>query len=414
MNLPRFILVSTLALLLSVSAGCSKHQPADLNEALALYRENKLEQALPLFEQLVTQDKNNPENYVWLAETYRRLGKKEEALNTARRALELDPRNSFAHMVIAEAVNPVVGKWAQADSDSTWFHVMKAVECDSTDGNPWLLVWGEAIQRGKPALMRDALRKLVETGFLTKAALAYGRWMLRALPEKAILLTNGDMDTYPPCAVQEVEGLRRDVVVVNRGTLNEDWYARFIRDNYGVPLPLDDAHLVRLDSHKDDQGNLVTPSDQIFRGWLEQKANGSLNRPLAVAVTVDESYWSSAKNNMRFAGAFFHWCDAATAQTPDTASMHASVEGLSPYDFAGPWVSDQDRSPIRRMYTKNIVRNVTETAILYCESLLKAGQLPAANRWTNWADELDKKAELGPVFTERIAQLKERIGKIGR
>jgi hypothetical protein len=214
MNLPRFILVSTLTLLLSVSAGCSKHQPADLNESLALYRENKLEQALPLFEQLVTQDKNNPENYVWLAETYRRLGKKEEAVNTARRALELDPRNSFAHMVIAEAVNPVVGKWAQADSDSTWFHVMKAVECDSTDGNPWLLVWGEAIQRGKPTLMRDAPRKLVETGFLTKGVLAYGRWMLRALPEKAILLTNGDMDTYPPCAVQEVEGIRRDVVIV--------------------------------------------------------------------------------------------------------------------------------------------------------------------------------------------------------
>jgi tetratricopeptide (TPR) repeat protein len=414
MNSPHLILVSTLALLLSVSAGCSKHRPADLNEALALYRENKLEQALPLFEELVAQDKNNPENQVWLAETYRRLGKKEEAVNTARRALELDPRNSFAHLVIAEAVNPVMGKWAEANSDSTWFHVMKAVEYDSTDGNPWLLVWGEAIRRGEPALMQRALRRLVETGFLTKAALAYGRWMLRALPEKAILLTNGDMDTYPPCAVQEVEGLRRDVVIVNRGTLNEDWYARFIRDNYGVPLPFDDAHLTRLDSHKDDQGNLVTPSDQIFRGWLEQKAKGSFDRPLTVAVTVDESYWPNANNNMRFAGAFFQWSNAATAQKPDTASMHTSVEGLTPDDFAGPWVSEQDRSPIRRMYTKNIVRNVTETAVLYGESLLKAKRLPDAIRWANWADELDRKAELGPVFTERIAQLEERLGKTTR
>jgi tetratricopeptide (TPR) repeat protein len=414
MKSPRLILVSTLALLLSVSAGCSKHQPADLNEALALYRENKLEQALPLLEDLVNQDKNNPEKYVWLAETYRRLGRKEEAVNTARRALELDPRNSFAHMVIAEAVNPLVGKWPQANSDSTWFHVVKAVECDSTDGNPWLLVWGEAIRRGEPALMQEALRRLVETGFLTKAALAYGRWMLRALPEKAILLTNGDMDTYPPCAVQQVEDFRRDVVVVNRGTLNEDWYARFIRDNYGVPLPFNDAHLTRLDSHRDDQGNLVTPSDQIFRVWLEQKATGSLNRPLTVAVTVDESYWSDVKNNMRFAGPFFQWCNATTAQTPDTASMHASVEGLTPDDFVGPWVSDQDRSPIRRVYTKNIVRNMTQTAILYSESLLEAKRLPEANRWVNWADELDRRAELGPVFAERIAQLKERLTNVTR
>jgi hypothetical protein len=117
---------------------------------------------------------------------------------------------------------------------------------------------------------------------------------------------------------------------------------------------------------------------------------------------------------MRFAGPFFQWCDATTAQTPDTASMHASVEGLTPDDFVGPWVSDQDRSPIRRVYTKNIARNVTETVTLYGESLLKANRLPEANRWANWADELDTKAELGPVFTERIAQLKERLGKAKR
>jgi len=411
MTIYRSILIATLASLLSALVGCSNPQPANLKKALELYRENKLEQALPLFEELVAQDRGSPESHAWLAETYRRLGKKVEAVNTARRALELDPRHSFAHMVIAEAVNPLVGKWPQANSDSTWFHVMKAVECDSTDGNPWLLVWGEAIRRGEPALMQKALRRLVETGFLTKAALAYGRWMLRALPEKAILLTNGDMDTYPPCAVQQVEGLRRDVVIVNRGTLNEDWYARFIRDNCGVPLPFDDAHLGHLEAYNDDQGNLVTPSDQIFRSWLEQEANGSFNRPLTVAVTVDESYWSDVNNHMRFAGPFLQWHDAAIAQTPDTAAMHASIESLNPDDFTGPWVSDQDRSPIRRVYTKNIVRNVTETAILYGELLTEAKRLPEANRWVSWADELDRRAELGPVFAERIAQLKGRLTK---
>jgi tetratricopeptide (TPR) repeat protein len=266
MTIPRFPLVIALVSLLSVFAGCIKHQPTSLDEALSLYRENKLEQALPLFRQLVAEDSDNAEKYVWLAETYRRLDKKEDAVKSARRALELNPRSSFAHTVVAEASNPVMGDWAQANSDSTWFHVMKAVDCDSTDGNPWLLVWGEAIHRGEPPMMRKALRRLVETGFLTKAALAYGRWMLRALPEKAILLTNGDMDTYPPCAVQEVEGFRRDIVIVNRGTLNTKWYARFIRGYAGVPLPVDDAQLQHLEAYKDQQGKLVTPSDQIFRG----------------------------------------------------------------------------------------------------------------------------------------------------
>ncbi len=395
----------------SVFVGCNKRPVASLDEALMLYHENKLEQALPLFEQLVSQDKDNPEKHVWLAETYRRLGKKEEAVRAALRALELNPCNSFAHTVIAEALNPVMGEWTQANSDTTWFHLMKAVECDSTDGHPWLVIWGEAIHRGEASMMPRALRQLVDTRFLTKAALAYGYWMLRALPEKAILITNGDMDTYPPCVVQEVEGFRRDVVIVNRGTLNTKWYARFIRDHAGVPLLVDDAKLERLTAYKDDQGNLITPSDQIFRGWLEQKAKGSFDRPLTVAVTVDTSCWSMSRNNMRFAGAFLQWHDMTTAKTPDTAAMHASLEGLSPDSFTGPWVSDQDRSPIRRMYTKNIVQNVTVTAISYSESLLQAKRFSEANRWARWADELDRKAELGPVFTERIARLKEGLAK---
>ena len=396
---------------ISVLAGCSGRQPATLDEALTLFRENKLNEALPLLEQLAARDSSSSEEHAWLAETYRRLGQKEEALASARRALELDPRNSVAHLVIAEASNPVLGNWAQANSDTTWFHVMKAVECDSTDGNPWLLVWGESIHRGDIPMMHESLRKLVETGFLTETALAYGRWMLRGLPPNAILLTNGDMDTYPPCAVQEVEGFRRDVAIVNRGTLNEDWYARFVRDGENVPLPFNDDQLERLTAGRDGDGNIILPSDRIFAGWIAQKSAGSLDRPLAVAVTVEETYYASVRDNMRFAGAFLEWTDAASVQTPDTAALHASLQGTDPVAFTGPWVSDQDRSPIRRVFTKNIVRNVTHAALVYAEVLMKNGGVSEADRWVRWADQLDKESALGPVFAERISSLQEEIAK---
>jgi hypothetical protein len=32
-----------------------------------------------------------------------------------------------------------------------------------------------------------------------------------------------------------------------------------------------------------------------------------------------------------------------------------------------------------------------------------------AEKWLHWAEELDAKSELGPVFSERIAKLKARI-----
>lgn len=407
---PRVLALGIL-LLLSGLMGCSKPKPASLDEALALYRQNRLEQALPQFERLASEDQTNAEVLSWLAETYRRLGKKGEAVRTARLALRSDPCNSFAHTVMAEAMNPVVEQWEGANSDSTWLHVMKAVECDSTDGNPWLLVWGESMRRGDPEMLHKCLRTLDHSGFLTKAALAYGRWMLRALPRNAILLTNGDMDTYPPCAVQEVEGFRRDVVVVNRGTLNVPWYARFIRDHEGVTLPFTDVELDRLSAYRDSRGIVQLPSDQIFRGWLDEKERGAFSRPLAITVTVDEEFFSAVRQHLRFCGAFWLWQETPASEAPDLALMEASLEGQKPEDFSGPWVSEGDRSPIRRIGTKRLVQNITTTALSCSERLIEVGQLSEAERWLGWAEELESKSELGPSLTDRIAHLKQEIAR---
>ena len=412
MTISRLSLLIAGVVLVGLASGCTRKQPVTLDEALSLYRENKLKQALPVFEQLVAEDTTNWERRVWLAETYRRLGKKEEAARTARRAIDLNPNSSFAHTVLAEVSNPVLGEWSDANSDTTWIHLKKAIESDSSDGHPWLVIWGEAVHRGEFPMMGKALRRLVESGFLTKAALAYGRWMLRGLPKDAVLLTNGDMDTYPPSAVQEVEGFRRDVAIVNRGTLNEPWYARFIRDQAKVPLPFDNTSLDRLQAFRDSSGNLILPSDQIFRGWLEQKSKGAFKRPLAVAITVEESYFSMAREDMRYAGAFLLWTPGTGESRPDIAAIQAGLEGVKPEDFSGPWVSDQDRSPVRRMFTKNIVQNVTRSAIVCGEMLLEAGRVADAKRWAAWAEQLDKVAELGPVFAERISQLQSRLAKV--
>jgi len=101
--------------------------------------------------------------------------------------------------------------------------------------------------------MDNALNRLLKGGGISEEVMDYNYNLLINLEENAILITNGDNDTYPGWILQRILNHRPDVKIVNRSLLNTNWYV-FHVIRQGVPRFITNADLEEL--KKNDQGSL--------------------------------------------------------------------------------------------------------------------------------------------------------------
>jgi hypothetical protein len=385
--------------------------PRENDPGVRLFLDNRIAESLPLLEQGAREAPRDADALAWLADCLRRLGRLDSADSTARGALALAPCHAFAHLVLANAYNPLYSGWERADADSAWRHVQLATTCDPGLGEAWSYAWVQALAHGDRVLEKQALRSMVSTGFLTPGLLAYARWALKSLPENAVYVCNGDMDTYPAVALQATEGLRPDVVVLNVGLLNTPWYRRIVRDRYALPLAADDGVLDSMQVMRLQDGSIRVVHQQILGAWLDSLAMGRFGRPLTAAITLtDEAFASEKENRAVLAGPFRELQPAPVLAEVDSARVRHCFAFLDRAAARGPYVSTADHSPVRRAYTERLHDNIGELAVKYATEVAKGGDRARLRAAVDWARRLVRETGGSGDLVRELASLRAGAG----
>lgn len=326
----------------------------DTAAAQRLFNDLRFIEAARMYEKLVRATPDDGRLLANMARAYRYADSLPRALDAARRALALNDCNARAHSVAARCMNPQSSTLPDADADSAWYHLQRAVACDAREYDAWLDIVNESQHRGDSAALQRALGVLKADGFFTPATLAWGRWVLGALPPRAVLLTYGDLDTYTALCLQATEGVRPDVAVLNYTMLQLPWYARAARDRCGLPLPVEERDLEGFGSSDPPERRHVYGSHRmalhqaIVAYWGTGARRGELARPLAAVHTGSADELAAGHTSWLLMGPYYLAIRAREGPSLDTAAVRAALASLRPADIGGRYASVVDESPYRR------------------------------------------------------------------
>jgi tetratricopeptide (TPR) repeat protein len=286
----------------------------------------------------------------------------DSCLAYARRAVEVGPNSASAHAVLGLMLCPLYTP-GREDATVSVNELERALALDPSIEDPHYTLWVLKEMAGRHDEAVVHLRALVERGHMPEFLLDLAYNMLVAVEPNAVILTNGDNDTYPPLALQETKGYRTDVSIVNLSLLNTAWYRKALRAGARrVPVPpLDDA-----------KGGPVAA--EAVAGLVKALQEDGWSRPLYVSTTVPSSFWK-LPNKLSLEGVVYRVLpEPGEDREMDIPKMRRNLGDLYRLDSATSLSFDWKRAGALSRMTANY-------AMAHChlaEALARSGDLPAA------------------------------------
>ena len=121
----------------------------------------------------------------------------------------------------------------------------RATALDPHAMDSWYALVTACMASAEPEKVDVALRRILSSGIVSDALLDFDYNVLSGLEPDAILITNGDNDTYPCWILTRIVKVRPDVTIVNRSLLNTEWYPLQLIES-GLPRFTDARALAEL------------------------------------------------------------------------------------------------------------------------------------------------------------------------
>jgi hypothetical protein len=184
----------------------------------------------------------------------------------------------------------------------------RAAELDPSYMDPWFSLVMSYMERGDMEKLDVALRKLLNSGIIGNEVMDYAYNMLMCLEKDAVLVTNGDNDTYPIWILNRIAHVRTDVRLVNISLLNTNWYPAYVQRE-GLPAFVPDPDTLknrvkdRMNTlrgmSKDDPAITEPPQSTILLARLVDACR-TAGRPLYFALTLQRTptvirFWDAGR-----------------------------------------------------------------------------------------------------------------------
>ncbi|MBC8426413.1 DUF2723 domain-containing protein [bacterium] len=170
--------------------------------------------------------------------------------------------------------------------------------------------------------------------------------LLAGLDPNAIIFTNGDNDTFPLWYLQEVEGFRPDVTVVNLALINLSWYIKQLKRT-DPPLPcsytdeeIEDMRAIRYEDPDTGRQEVIYVKDYMVHNIIEQSMG---RRPVFFAVTIPQENMHRYFDMLQMEGLAYRFTgkrDESGMPTVEPERMMANMYGL--YHYGATLDGDND------------------------------------------------------------------------